>query len=876
MPFTIPNAQSSPTYQAQAVLDSTDLTTLANIGQNYGVVSGLTVTPGGGYTVNVAAGVISTQVIDTSVAAVTGLAPSAASSTDRRDIVVCSPAGVVSIVAGTPTTETAVPWTNTSVYNPPVKPAVPAGYVLLAEIYIPGGGGTIASGWITDKTTTSYQSQVPNSSRLIDWGHSWVAPPPYPYATSNLASQDILGNLTHPWSGNQWPNALRDALGIGSGGVYYKTYTVPATAAGTTATSNIFLDYMPDDGTIDAVYYIPNGALTGANTNTRGISVGFQTWLSYTPLNVVNFVSGVNMVQGSAVRVFSMNDNTGVNSAASATAGGASTPELASPYLPALRSGLTPNATPLNQEIYWQQIKVGTGNASADPGGQVIIRYGTRYRNYAVGGASLLGQGGVATASWQTTFSWSGLSRPNAIEVNLTATSNSGTTSLTCSALPYPIKSGSVINFAGGLTATTTATAYYAQTSITVSSLGSTLAAGLQGHVQYKNGLGTGAYESLSPSVNVWTHGVNDADATTQDVPAWTETVRACIARNNSSAMDYASEGNFVTTNGGGTWAAMAAPPAGGALPYLLTPGSIDTPLMWTGTVSGSPKVVISIGPGYEGGVVDIFLLAIAGSSKGVAGTVTVDGATPPQGSVTFNTSGVSTSGLATRSSTATSFSVSSTTLTASGGTPDFTSADIGKMVTFTGGTGSCPAGTYITAVASTSSATLSAAATTASATACSIAGYYPMVKRLTGLAAGAHTITLTITGSDSTTNSALILMGLGIEPVHPTGPVLWCNIARTPSQTSGQKTNSVALNTASQAVINGTASALSGNTAEPSLGTNVQYVDIDTLFGGASPTTNYFLPDGLHLNSYGHRLMAKTLFAVMRNSFTPDQLMAR
>ena len=153
MPLTTPNAEDSPTYQAQAVLDKTDLAALSLAVQQTGVISGMTVTAGGGYNVNVAAGVIQVGWDQQNVSAVTGLAPAAASSTDRRDIVVCSTTGTVSIVAGTPTTETAVPWTTTSLYNPPVKPSIPANSVLLAEIYIPGGGGTIASGWITDKTT---------------------------------------------------------------------------------------------------------------------------------------------------------------------------------------------------------------------------------------------------------------------------------------------------------------------------------------------------------------------------------------------------------------------------------------------------------------------------------------------------------------------------------------------------------------------------------------------------------------------------------------------------------------------------------------------------------------------------------------------------
>ena len=155
MPFTTPNAQDSPTYAAQAVVDKTDLAALANFAQGYGVVSGCTVSAGSGYTVNVASGTILSANGRVTVSTVTGLAPSAASPSDRRDIVVASATGVVSIVSGTPTSETAVPWTTTSVYSPPVKPAIPASSTLLAEVYIPGSGATVLSSWITDKTLTT-------------------------------------------------------------------------------------------------------------------------------------------------------------------------------------------------------------------------------------------------------------------------------------------------------------------------------------------------------------------------------------------------------------------------------------------------------------------------------------------------------------------------------------------------------------------------------------------------------------------------------------------------------------------------------------------------------------------------------------------------
>ena len=174
MPLTTPNAQDSPTYQAQAVIDKTDISALSSIAQQYGVVSGCTVSAGGGYNVSVAAGVILVGGAQINVSAVTGLAPAAASSTDRRDIVVVSSTGAVTMVTGTPTAETAIPWTNTSIYNPPVKPSVPAGSVLLAEVYIPGGGGTVLSSWITDKTLTNTNLATPVSGNLTIIGHSWM------------------------------------------------------------------------------------------------------------------------------------------------------------------------------------------------------------------------------------------------------------------------------------------------------------------------------------------------------------------------------------------------------------------------------------------------------------------------------------------------------------------------------------------------------------------------------------------------------------------------------------------------------------------------------------------------------------------------------
>ena len=77
-----------------------------------------------------------------------------------------------------------------------------------------------------------YTPPLPNSARLIDWGHSWVAPPQNATGSSNLTFQSV----GEPSQGEQWSFALRDALGIGSSGSYYRSYAVPAVAAATATT----------------------------------------------------------------------------------------------------------------------------------------------------------------------------------------------------------------------------------------------------------------------------------------------------------------------------------------------------------------------------------------------------------------------------------------------------------------------------------------------------------------------------------------------------------------------------------------------------------------------------------------------------------------
>lgn len=720
----------------------------------------------------------------------------------------------------------------------------------------------------------SYEPPLPSSSRIIDHGHSWVAPPLNPYGSSNVASA-ISG---WPADQEQWPNALRDALGVGTSGSYTKTFILPALGAAVDAT--YLIDAAPGDCTIDVVWYVPAATITPAASNFRIFtllhSVHANIGLGY--LGAVNSSTGngTALTGAQPTQIYNINTPNGPL----LPSGNTLTQVVDSPYTPGLQGTGFPSI------LFWQSIHASSG--VADPGGFLIIRYGTRYRNYAVSGATLLSGMGASPyqyGSWWTDFSYGAFSRPNAAEVNLTAATTSST-ALTCSPLQYAIPSGSTIAFSNGVTITTSGAAALGATSLTAT--GSvTIPKGAQGHLQ-SSGFGfNGKYETLSPSgLHVHSTGINDADsAIAQDVNAWTETVRSDIARDCCSAMDYSNEGNFVTS--GSTWGTISAV-ANGTFPYALgnwycgssSGVSVIAPIaIYTGAGTGSPTIIGTIGPAFEGGVVDVFLLALAGSSVGVAGTITVDGGTPPQGSVTFNTSGQSTSGLLTQAPGGT-VSAAGGNNTVTGSSTTFTAQHVGSILTVSGGSLTIPAGSMITAVASATSITVlppsGAVIASGSGSTPTVHQYVPMVKRLTGLAAGAHTITITINSVDSSTQSAVVVYALGIESQNPQTPVLWCNIARSAIQTSQEKTNAAAYNAASLAVINGTATPLTGNTAEPALGTNVQYVDIDTLFGGASPNTAYFLPDGLHPNSRGHRLLARTLFTTIRNNFSPDQLIAR
>lgn len=120
----------------------------------------------------------------------------------------------------------------------------------------------------------------------------------------------------------------------------------PQTTVGNDTNTNVLI--VQSDGTVSAVTYTPVTAITGANTNTRSVSL------------VNKGTDGT----GTAV-IATIQYNSGVNAAASD------------------ESTVTLSATPANllvtagQVLQWQSTHIGTG--IADPGGLVAITISAKY-----------------------------------------------------------------------------------------------------------------------------------------------------------------------------------------------------------------------------------------------------------------------------------------------------------------------------------------------------------------------------------------------------------------------------------------------------------------------------------------------------------------
>ena len=161
MSLVLPNLESNPSYDAQAVADSTDWQVQTLTFQNTGVISGGLVSPHTGSDLNVSVASGNVMVLGTAyVLSPTVASVSPASTTDRKDLVIFTPGtGVES--SGSGTTNSAaikgVPcgtagWTRSSTGFPPIKPAIPAGSAILAEVYVSSATTAIVAGNLIDKT----------------------------------------------------------------------------------------------------------------------------------------------------------------------------------------------------------------------------------------------------------------------------------------------------------------------------------------------------------------------------------------------------------------------------------------------------------------------------------------------------------------------------------------------------------------------------------------------------------------------------------------------------------------------------------------------------------------------------------------------------
>lgn len=154
MALTIPDIQNitnaSNGYDFQAWSDATDWAAQSASENGTYVITGMGVTTDTSLTVTVAAG---THAINGTVYTYAGgtVTATAASASDRRDIVTINTSGTLTVTPGTACGTAG--WVRTTSALPPIKPAIPSNQCLLAELAILSTTTTIASINIVDKTT---------------------------------------------------------------------------------------------------------------------------------------------------------------------------------------------------------------------------------------------------------------------------------------------------------------------------------------------------------------------------------------------------------------------------------------------------------------------------------------------------------------------------------------------------------------------------------------------------------------------------------------------------------------------------------------------------------------------------------------------------
>ena len=162
MTFTIPNTAVAA-FADQAEPDSVDLDILVAGYGATGVVTGCAVTAQGtpDMTVAVAAGTIRYAGSEAAVTSGNVTITAAHATLPRKDIVIVSNAGVKSVTAGTAATQ-------------PLKPAIPANSLVLAEVYVPAADTAINTNQITDKRVVLPSSSASGKTLWLSGGAAFT------------------------------------------------------------------------------------------------------------------------------------------------------------------------------------------------------------------------------------------------------------------------------------------------------------------------------------------------------------------------------------------------------------------------------------------------------------------------------------------------------------------------------------------------------------------------------------------------------------------------------------------------------------------------------------------------------------------------------
>ena len=133
----------------------------------YGVYSGLVVSAGTGLQVSIATGSAYFAGTKVTKGVATALNLTAADATDpRRDIIVLAPNGTISAVDGAAAGVSPSGYTKFQLWTPYAQP-VPAGSIILAEVYVAAGATSLAASDILDKRVLLDTDAVRSGENIV-------------------------------------------------------------------------------------------------------------------------------------------------------------------------------------------------------------------------------------------------------------------------------------------------------------------------------------------------------------------------------------------------------------------------------------------------------------------------------------------------------------------------------------------------------------------------------------------------------------------------------------------------------------------------------------------------------------------------------------